>query len=74
MDVAGLADAEILRREEGGDGDADRGQPNQAVEGSASVVAMAMTMPAMPKRLPDCALTGDDRPRSAMMKQTEAMR
>ena len=42
--------------------------------GSASVVTMAITMPAMPKRLPPRDVSGEDRPRSAMMKQIEATR
>jgi hypothetical protein len=39
-----------------------------------SVVATAISMPAMPKRLPVRLVEGDDRPRSARMKNTPATR
>ena len=35
---------------------------------------MAMTMPAMPKTLPERAVSGEDRPLKAMMKQRDAAR
>ena len=35
---------------------------------------MAITMPAMPKMLPLRAVLGDERPLSAMMKHTPAIR
>jgi hypothetical protein len=38
------------------------------------VVAIAITMPAMARKLPRRAVTGEDSPRSAMMKKTPAMR
>ena len=42
--------------------------------GSSTVVAIAITIPAMPKRLPLRAVSGEDSPRSARMKQTPAIR
>ena len=42
--------------------------------GEARVVPIAITMPAMPNMLPERDVTGDDRPRSARMKQTDATR
>ena len=47
---------------------------NETTPGSASVVATAMTMPATPIALPRRAVSGDDSPRSAMMKQIAATR
>src|SRR5471030_3219310 len=40
----------------------------------ATVVTAAMAMPDMPKALPRRAVAGDDKPLSAWMKQTEAIR
>ncbi len=67
------------QRDEGADGAADddaRGDDADSSPrpGEARVVAMAITMPAMPKRLPPREVSGEDRPRSAMMKQTAATR
>jgi hypothetical protein len=42
--------------------------------GKASVVATAIAIPATPKRRPERAETGLDKPLSAMMKQTAATR
>ncbi len=41
---------------------------------SAAVVTTAIAMPAMPKALPRREVVGCDRPLSAWMKQTEAIR
>ena len=42
--------------------------------GVATVTPIATTMPTMPKRLPPRAVTGELRPRKAMMKQMAAIR
>ena len=47
---------------------------NEITPGSASVVAIAITMPATPITLPRRAVSGEDSPRSAMMKQIAAAR
>ncbi len=48
--------------------------PKLITSGDAKVVTIAISMPTMPKALPWRAVTGDDRPRSAMMNSTEASR
>ena len=46
----------------------------EAISWIASVVTTAIAMPIMPARLPRRLLAGLDRPRSARMKQTPAIR
>jgi len=40
----------------------------------SSVVTTAIAIPAMPSRFPRCDVDGDDRPRSARMKHTPAIK
>ena len=48
--------------------------PCAIVEISPTVVAIAMAMPVMPKRLPRIEVVGCERPFKAWIKQTDAIR
>ena len=51
-----------------------RDAPPLTTPGVAKVVATAITMPTIPKILPERAVSGEDRPRNAIMKRTLEIR